>query len=230
MKRTLIYLLLFCFGLAVSAQPISMESIFEPKLCGEIFHVKAGTEGNQFYNDDWATSDIQLSSGEMVLNKKLKYDMLLDEVIWLQSNGFQQVKLEKHFIDGFNLKNQKGKDIYFKRIRSKLSPMPDSADIFVEVLIEKTASLYVFRTVRIEGEINNINGIERYLNRITPEPKYLLILPDHQTIIFKKISRHGFIKMLPEKYKSSTKEIIQQNHLSVRNENDLSMLVGLIEK
>jgi hypothetical protein len=191
--------------------------------------VTAGIEGNQFYNGDWAISDIKLSSGEMVFNKKLKYDVLLDEVIWLQPNGFQQVKLERHFIDGFYLKNQKGKVIYFKRIRAKLPPMPDSTDVFVEVLVEKTASLYVFRTVRKEGTVNNINGVERYLNKITPEPKYLIVLPDHQICLFKKISKHSLLKVLPGKYKSSVKDIIQQNHLSFRNENDFKKLVGLIE-
>jgi hypothetical protein len=107
--------------------------------------------------------------------------------------------------------------------------MPDSADIFIEVLVEKTASLYVFRTVRMEGSVNNINGVERYLNRITPEPQYLIILPDHQTRVFKKISRHSLLKMLPEKYKNTVKDIVQRNHLSVRSENDLAKLIILIQ-
>ena len=81
----------------------------------------------------------------------------------------------------------------------------------------------------MEGSVNNINGVERYLNRITPEPKYILLLPDHQTSIITKISKHHLLKTLPEKHKGTIKDIIQQNHLSMRNENDLSKLVNLID-
>jgi len=230
MKRTLLFIIFLNFASAIYAQSVNLDSIFEPKLHGEIFHVQKVVDGNQFYSNDWIMSDIKLSSGEMVFNKQLKYNILLDEIIWLKPNGFEQVKLEKHFIDAFYFKNYKGKNIYFKRILSKLPPMVDSTDIFVEVLAEKAASLYVYRTVRIEGTVNNVNGIDRYLDKIVPEPRYILVLPDRQTCEFKKISKHSLIKALPEKYKSSLKDIIQQNHLAIRTENDLSILVGLIQQ
>jgi hypothetical protein len=230
MKRTLLYILFLSLGSAIYAQSVNLDSIFEPKLRGEVFHVQKAVEGNQFYSNDWITSDIKLSSGEIVYGKQLKYNILLDEIIWLKPNGFEQVKLEKHFIDAFYFKNYNGKDICFKRILSKLPQMLDSTDIFVEVLAEKAASLYVYRTVRIEGTVNNVNGIDRYKDKIVPEPKYILVLPDRQTCEFKKISKHSLIKALPEKYRSSVKDIIQQNHISIRTEDDLSKLVGLIER
>jgi hypothetical protein len=230
MKRTLLFILFLCFGSAIYAQSINMDSIFEPKLRGEIFQSKTGIEGSQFYNIEWVMSDIKLSSGETVFNKQLKYNVLIDEVIWLQPGTYNQVKLEKHFIDEFYLKNYKGKTVCFKRIRAKLPQMPDSADIFVEVLIEKTASLYVFRSVETEGIVKIVNGEQLYFDKITPLSRYILILPDRQTILYKRISKYAFLKALPEKYKNILKAIIQQNHLSVRTENDLSKLVGLIEK
>jgi hypothetical protein len=229
MKRALLYLLLLCCDSAIYAQSINMDSIFEPKLRGEIFHIQKAVEGNQFYSNEWIMSDIKLSSGEIVFNKQLKYNILLDDIIWLKPNGYEQVKLEKHFINAVYFKNYNGKDIYFKKIRAKLPSMLDSTEIFVEVIAEKAASLYVFRTVRIEGTVNNVDGIDRYLDRIVPEPIYILLLPDRQTCIFKKISKHSLIKALPEKYKSSVKDRIQQNHLAIRNENDLTKLVDLIQ-
>lgn len=228
MKRALIYLILFFWGSASFAQSINMDSIFEPKLRGEIFQAKTGVEGNQFYNNEWAMSDIKLSSGEMIFNKQLKYSVLLDEVIWLKPNSYLQVKLEKHFINKFYLKNQKGESVSFKRIRVKLPPM-DSTDIFVEVLVEKPVSLYVFRTVRIEGNVNNVNGVDRYFEKIIPDPKYILILPDKQIVTFKRINKRVLINTLPENYKSTFKETIQQNHLSVRTEHDLVKVVGLVQ-
>ena len=228
MKITLLYLLFLSLGTSINAQSINLDSIFEPKLRGEIFNVQKAVEGNQFYSNDWIMSNIRLSSGVMVFNKQLKYSILLDEIIWLKPNGFEQVKLEKHFIDQVNFKNYKGKDVYFKRILAKLTPMMDSTDIFVEVLAEKVSSLYAYRTARMEGTVNNVNGIDRYMDKIVSDPSYILVLPDRQTIVFKKISKRSFIKTLPEKYRNSVKNIIQQNHLTVRTENDLAKLIGFI--
>lgn len=230
MKRTLLFILFLCHGSAIYAQSVNLDSIFEPKLRGEIFHIQKAVEGNQFYSNEWILSDIKLSSGEMVFNKQLKYNILLDEIIWLKPNSFEQVKLEKHFIDAVYFKNYLGKDICFKRIHAKLPALMDSTDIFVEVLVEKVASLYVYRTVRIEGTVNNVNGIDRYLDKIVPQPEYILVLPDRQISEFKKISKRNLIKALPEEYKSSVKYILQQNHLSVRNEIDLTKLVEMIQQ
>jgi hypothetical protein len=230
MKRTLLYIVFLCLGSAIYAQSVNLDSIFEPKLRGEIFHVQKAIEGNQFYSNEWLMSDIKLSSGEMVFNKQLKYNILLDEIIWLKPNGFEQVKLEKHFIDAFYFKSYNGKEICFKRILAKLPQMLDSTDIFVEVLVEKAASIFVFRTVRIEGAVNNVNGIDSYRDKIVPEPNYILVLPDRQTCEFKKISKHSLIKALPEKYKSSVKDIIQQNQLAIRTENELAKLISLIKE
>jgi hypothetical protein len=228
MKRTFLYMLFLSFGSAIYSQSINLDSIFEPKLRGEIFNLQKSVDGNQFYSSEWIMSNIRLSSGEIVFNKQLKYNILLDEIIWLKPNGFEQVKLEKHFINQINFKNYKGKDVCFKRIHAKLPPMVDSTDIFVEILLEKAASLYVYRTVRMEGIVNNVNGIDLYLDKIVPDPSYILVLPDKQTSIFKKIRKRSFIKALPEKYRNSVKDIIQQNHLAIRSENDLSKVVGLI--
>lgn len=229
MKRALLYLIFLIFSPAIYAQSINMDSIFEPQLRGEIFQAKTGIEGNQFYNSEWSISDIRLSSGEMVFNKQLKYNVLHDEVIWLKPNSYLQVKLEKHFIDDFYLKNYKEKCIHFKRIQAKLPAMSDSTDIFVEVLVEESASLYVFRSVRIEGSVNNVNGVDRYFDKIIPDPNYILTLPDEQVLTFKRIKKRVFLNALPENYKNKFKETIQQNHISVRTEHDLVKLVSLVE-
>jgi hypothetical protein len=80
----------------------------------------------------------------------------------------------------------------------------------------------------MEGTVNNVNGVDLYMDKIAHDPSYILVLPDKQTSIFKKISKRSFIKALPEKYRNSVKDIIQQNHLAIRSEDDLAKLVGLI--
>ncbi len=228
MKRLFLFFLFLCLGSALCAQSTNLDSIFEPKLRGEIYQVQKAVKGNQFYSNEWITSNIRMSSGEMVFNKQLKYSILLDEIIWLKPNGFEQVKLEKHFIDQVYFKNYKGKDVCFKRILAKLPLMLDSAEFFVEVLVEKSASLYVYRTARIEGTVNNVNGIDSYMDKIVPDPNYIVVLPDSQRIVLKKISKRSLINSLPEKYSNAVKEIVQQNHLPVHTESDLTKLVGFI--
>ena len=229
MKRAFLYLIIIFWGVVVNGQTINLDSIFGPKLSGEIFQKKTGTVGTQYYNDDWAESDIKLSTGELAVNKLLKYNELIDEVIWFQADSSRQIKLEKHFIDEFCFKNYKGKSVRFKRIQAKLPQMTVPTDIFVEVLCEKTASLYVFRNVRINGSSNIVeDGVLYSYDKLVPQPVYILILPDKKTITFNTIRRSVLLKVLPEGYRNTVKEIIQQNYLSVRSENDLIKLVNLI--
>jgi hypothetical protein len=150
-------------------------------------------------------------------------------VIWIQEDISRQVKLEKRLIDEFSLKNYKGKSIRFKRIQIKLPQMTDSTDIFVEVLLERNASLYVFRNVRINGNISIVeDGVPHYFDTLIPQPVYIIYLPGGETITFKRIRRSVLLKALPEEYRTTVKKIIQQNSLSVRSEDDLIDLVRLI--
>ncbi len=229
MKNAFLYLVISLSGLALNGQTVNLDSIFEPRLSGEMYKMKVGIIGKQFYNDDWAESDIKLSSGEVAFNKFLKYNGLLDEVIWLRSDLSGQVKLEKQFIDEFTFKDFRGKPVRFKRIRVRLPQMTDSTDIFAEVLSEKSASLYVFRHIRIIESINRVeNGALYSFDRLAPQPVYILKLPDNETLTFRRISPTALLKALPKDYKAAVKKIIQQNFLSVRSEDDLVKLVRLI--
>lgn len=231
MKRAFLYLIIIHFGIALNGQAINLDSIFEPKLCGEIFRMKTGILGEQFYNDDWTESDIKLITGEMAVNKLLKYNAFMDEVIWLEADGLRQVKLEKHFIDEFCLKNFKGGSVVFKRMQLKLPRMTDTADIFVEVLSERSTSLYIFRNVVIQGTVDRVeDGVLYSYDKLVSQPVYILSFPDKGTVTFQKIGRSALLKVLPNAYKTIVTEIIQRNHLSVRDEDDLIKLVSLINQ
>jgi hypothetical protein len=229
MARAILYFILIFFVADIYGQTINLDSIFEPRLCGEMFHLRTGVRGKQFYNDAWAVSDIKLSSGEWVFNKKLKYNGLMDDVIWLQTDSFRQIKLEKNFIDEFCFKDYSGKSVRFKRIKMKLAQVIDSSDIFVEILAEKKASLYVFRNVKIEGTDNHIEGGVLYsYDILVPRPLYILNLPDGETVSFKKIRRRILLNALTDKYKTIFRNIIQHNHLTMRTEDDLVKLIDLL--
>lgn len=229
MKRVVWYFVFLWFCAASYGQGINLDSIFETKLGGKLFQMRAGLVGSQFYNDDWVNSDLKLITGETVHNKKLKYDALLDEVIWLQEDSFREVELEKHFIREFCFKNYQNRQVCFRRIRAKLPQMIDSADIFVEVLLEKSSSLFVFRKVKVEGSVNRlIGGVLCSFEKLVPDPVYLISLPGGNSVFCKRIRRHLLLKALPDAYKTKVREIIQRNHLTIRTEEDLARLVGLI--
>ncbi len=229
MARLFLYIVFItiCFGL--KSQTLNVDSIFTPPLCGEIYHIKTGTIGNQFYNNEWRLGKIKLISGEWVFNIKLKYNSFIDELIWLQENSFKQIKLEKHFIDEFVLINSDGISVHFRRMKIKLPPMVDSSEIYVEVLLEKIASLYVFRSIKIEGHEEELkNGILYSNDVLKDHPVYILIMPDQRIITFQKIRKRSLLNALDENSRVRIKKIIQEFHLSIRKENDLMELVRLI--
>lgn len=229
MGRALLFLILVNLSSDIFCQAINLDSIFEPKLSGEIFQQRTGMVGKQFYNDDWAVGNIKLTNGKWVTNKQLKYDAFLDELIWYRTDSLLQVKLEKHFISEFCFKNYNSQFVQFKKIKTKLSQMADSTDIFVEVMIEKITSFYIFRNVKTEGTVNRLDrGVQYSFDKLVSNPLYIIILPDKKTITFKKIRRRVLLKALPDEYKILLKELIQQNHLSIRTESDLVKLVGLM--
>jgi hypothetical protein len=230
MNKALLYLSVISFGSVMYGQAVDMDSIFEPRLAGDIFIMKSGTVGEQFYNETWTEGNIKLSSGEKVVNKLLKYNALLDELIWFMPDSSRQVRLEKHFIDEFCFNNYKGKAIRFRRIRVSIPLMADSADIFVEVLHEKRASLYAFRKVEKKGSVNRIvEGVMYSFDKLVSRPVYIIILPDKTVISFKRIREGTLIKAFPEQFKGSVKDLILENNLSIRTENDLIDLVNLID-
>ena len=235
MKTMLLLLLAFAGNSIIYCQDIlsdqnALDSIFEPKLTGEAYFAKSGLVGSQFFNDEWAESDLLLKTGETVFNKLLRYNGLTDEVIWLTPENFKQVKLDKFAIDKFVLKNYHGKQVYFKRINTKQPLISDSTDIFAEVGIEGNLSLYIHRKIEIVGSVNMDNKGANYTYEvIDPAPKYYLKLSSNRYISFPRINRRLFLKLFPEQ-KQAIRKLLRQNHQSLETENDLFKVVALLNK
>jgi len=229
MAKAILYIIFTGIFSGIFGQAIQPDSIFEPRLRGEIFHIKTGMLGKQFYNDDWTSGSIKLNSGEWILNKMLKYNSYLDELIWLQDRSFRQIKLEKYFIEEFAFTSYLGKSVHFRKILFKPFQLSDSIETFVEVLSESPTKLYVFRSVVKEGQENEIkNGIQYTRDVLKPQPIYLLFMPDKTMYSFKKLRRRALIRVLNDKDKILIKEIIQKNRLTIRTEEDLKHLANLI--
>lgn len=231
MKQKLLLPILLClFTSTMQGQISIVDSVFEPKLRGRLFEMPTGYKGSQYYNDEWANADILLANGDVACNKLLRYNGFIDELIWRNTANLMEVKLEKHFIDEFTLKNVEGKTIRFKRIEAKLPMVADSAEIFVEVLAERQASCYIYRKIIVKGyDLKDIAGETYISSDLVAQPMYFLILPDKEVVIFKRINKRGILKTLPVQYQTTVKELLQKNHLPLRNEENLKTLVGLID-
>lgn len=207
-----------------------LDSIFEPKLTGEAFTIKSGMIGRQFFNDEWADSDILLSTGEKVSNKLLKYNGYLDEVVWLTPEFFKQVKIDKFAIDEFVFKNYFGKSIRFKRINIKQMFISDSTDIFAEIVIESNLSLYIFRKIGIAGTVNKDSkgGIYSF-DQLESAPVYYLKLTNNGYANLQRLNRRSLLHLFPEQ-KTAIKKLLSQNRQQLKTESDLVEIVNLLNK
>jgi len=206
------------------------DSIFFPRLTGETYIQNRGYEGEQYYNIDFAESDILLTNGKMLYGEKLKYNGLIDEVIWLNTSNLKFFKLDKFSISDFWLKNIKGKTIHFKRINLTEPTLDNQSDIFVEVMVEGKVSLYIQRRIDTY-DTRVVEKDSKFYNsrKIRPNPLYYIKLPSNRYLILNRLSRNSFLKLFPEQKKPILK-ILKANHLRCKSESELISIIELMNK
>src|SRR5450830_2116500 len=100
MKHTIfVALLMFCIpAFSMTSFPVgvsTVDSVFATKLTGESYNEFKRFKGNPFIMDDWMESEILLATGQIVHKKDIKYNGLLDQVVWLNPVNSNQVILDK---------------------------------------------------------------------------------------------------------------------------------------
>lgn len=225
----LIILLLICKN--VDAQTINMtevDSIFSTNLTGETYVEFRGYNGSQYYNSEWIDSDILLSTGEKLYNKKFKYNGLLDEVIWLNTSIPGLFQVDKEFICDFWLKKVKDRPIHFKRINVNDTIKNHKSDIFAEVIVEGNVSFYIHRQISVVDvqSIMRDNKLYPY-KTIAPTPIYYIKLPTNKYAKLSKLGRISFQKVFPDQ-KKMIRKLIRENHLDMRTENGLKEMIELM--
>ena len=207
-----------------------VKSFFSPKLTGESFIEKKGYKGEQFFNKDWQESDILLSTGEEIHGEKLKYNGLLDEIIWVNTSSYRQFKVDKSIISDFWLKNGTGNTSHFKRINISDQKNIHISDIFAEVGVEGKVSLFIQRRIIIVGEENvYLNGVLYVRESIGPKPLYYIKTPSNHYLILSRIRKNAFLNLFPEHKKEIAKKI-KENHLNLKTESDLVQLIEMLNK
>jgi len=163
----------------------------EPYLTGELFAQALPVDATTWLNSEWLSGDIYLSNGEVVRNKLIKYNGLLDELFWQEPKSKNIIKLDKEAILQFHFLNFKGDtSVYFRKIKVKRNIIADSSEIFGEVIYDGRLSLFVLQTFFIERrELIYMNGIPYQKDVYAEEPVYYFRLPDKKTFGTKSLSR-----------------------------------------
>jgi len=235
MKHTLcLSFLLVCASL--TAQPDSKPQIpakdpgFLTNLTGEVYIEYRGYRGNQYYLNDWVKSDILLTTGEMIYDRELKYNGLLDEVIWLNTAIPGLFKLDKATISDFWLKNTPDNSLHFRRININESTNSHQADIFAEVGVEGKISFFIHHKVSILEEQTITRDGKLYPYKIIgPTPTYYLKINSGRYILLPRLNRKSLLKLFPDQKKDIVK-LQKQNHINLKTESGFCEMIILLNK
>ena len=181
------------------------EMIGEKYPDASLFHV------GQNYRNDWLKGNVLLPSGNEVTQVMLRYNCHEDQLIWL-SPKFGQIRLDKQIISEFQLFSSDS-IIRFKRL--KLNAAKDSLGTFYEVGYEGKIRVYVHRKVRFMAEFY------KYYQRYFLYKKD----PDYNVLINKKlfVLDRPKVKAIYAAFpscKEKIRQLIKENHLKTKTEND----------
>lgn len=192
-------------------------------LTGEIYADKIGIKGEQFYNKEWTNSQIGLSTGETVFNKKLKYNYMLDELIYFNETINQQVKLDKPLIKSFTIKNKQGEEKEFVKLNV------NQESFFAEVAVKGNLNLYIQHKTKIENNDVNIDGSNYRQQTIVPQVIYYITTKENQYFEIDKISKKSILKIFPDK-KDQLLRILKSHNLKLKREEDLVQFIEILNE
>lgn len=208
-----------------------IENYFISHLSGEVFYPSFTYMGSQYFLEDWSEGSIILESGEIADKIQLKYNGFLDELIWMKTPSFQQVKLDKYLVKEFKLINPRNKKNHiFRRIEVSLPPFNTKSEIFAEVIYDGKISLFAYRRVTETGKVNRKTdkGIFEYI-QIDPDYLYFITMPDRENLFLNKISRKNLFRAFPE-MKQEIRAIFNQTRGYSTNEERFALIVKKINE
>lgn len=183
--------------------------------------------GSQYYYD-WDYANVKMYTGEIAYNKRLRYNGLLNEMIWMMPEDNIQVKLDKSRIKEVYLLNY---HVLFRNMpiasENNYLKSDNDSSIFAEVLLENKISMYAYRhVVSFSSEIHHSTNNEYVFDHITNGLVYYIKLPDQQSYIkIYKIKKKTLINLFPTR-KSEVRKLLRENNVSISSEADF--VKGLI--
>lgn len=225
MKKLLFFSLLL---IASSYKGYSQsESIYEPKLTGYTYVENRSYRGEQFLTTDWVNGDLYLSTGEVVHNKKIKYNGLLDELIWLNTEIPGVFCIDKSIISEFHFNDIDGYKRKFFKININDSVDLERKDVFVEELVKGKISLYAKRSVIISDVMMIERDRKLYpLNFLSAAPIYYIHI-NNTFVRLTKVNKSVFVKLFLSN-KNEIKKLLSKNKIDLKTENGLISMIQLM--
>jgi hypothetical protein len=204
--------------------------LWETKLTGDVFQISKIGEGSQFFLDEWLMGDIRMTNNMVVHDKHMNYNGFIDELIFLESNSFTRVKVDKELISGFCLKDEKSNAVYyFNKIPVKKDFKADSILIFGQVLYANKLSLYAYRRVVSGIPKQETEGATLFYRDVYEKsPLFYFLLPNGKTIGFKRINRRSLIALFPEKAEPIKKALKERKQRKFKTEADLIRVTEIL--
>jgi hypothetical protein len=187
----------------------------DPYLTGDLFTPALTVDPTTYFNPEWLAGDIFLSNGEIVRNKLIKYNGLLDELFWKEPKSKNIIKLDKEAILQFHFQNYNGDtSVYFRKIKARRNILADSALVFGQAINYGSSSLFVIHAFKKEGtELIRKNGVPYEKNVYAEEPIYIFRFTNNKTFVTKSLNRRNLYTFSPGN-KDKIKEFLKKNRTS----------------
>ncbi|HEY5471017.1 MAG TPA: hypothetical protein VIK07_10890 [Bacteroidales bacterium] len=189
-------------------------------LTGELFVPDFTVDARTYFYSEWVSGNIYLSNGEVVRNKLIKYNGLLDQLFWLEPKSNNMIKLDKESILRFHFSDINGdSSVYFRKIKVKRNLVADSVSVFAQEIYCGSSSLFIVHALKENGtELVRKNGILSEEIVYTELPIYFFRFANQKTFVTKSIKRHSLYAFFPEN-KDKIKEFTKTNNPGMNQDN-----------
>lgn len=193
--------------------------VYETTLQGKAFYNQHPNKDKQFYNN-WAKADIYLTNNTLVKNKLLRYNALLDEMLWMREEDFQIIILNRKNIASvyFYTENNNMPTKYIK-IDHKNLQHPNNSNMFVQLLSDVDGKVQFLKKIEVAENTNDmkLEKTERY---------YIYKNNEYKRLVLGKL----FLYKLFGNNKKHIKQIIDDNKLSAKKEQDLIKAIHIFNQ
>lgn len=227
MKHVLLTAFL-CLGFSLHAQTV--DTLFAPKLTGELYVNETKHLGDLFFNNKWAESTLLLSNGTTVHGAKIKYQGFLDEVVWYNNVNYTPFILDRALISEFWTTDSLDRPVHFKHLQITDSTSRHPKDRFVQVLVEGAYALYIqHKVVNLPDQIVVRSNGSFAVRAFGQEPVYYIQEPSGNYLVLKNLGRNAFLRLFPQQ-KEALKALIRKHGIRLRTEEGLKEMVGLMSQ
>lgn len=222
--KSLYLLILFCLGIynCYSQQPDCACSagddygirLVKGLIGFEYRNPVEGYEGLQYFNN-WKPGEVMLNNGDVIKSIYIRYDMYLDQLLWVRKSDFKPGILNKDYITGFRLYDDKN-NLLAEFFKKKINlPGTNSTDAFFQIMVSGEVSLYIYRNVKIKTNDYKLSDNTKYL--VTAGGRDFLLT----------LNRHSLLN-IPVIQKTEMKNILRTNRIFLRKkELELIRALGL---